>query len=143
MKSSTSHRPAVMPKTFEQLNALHPLRPINDDVDLSSAEEVMDRLAVLNKRTRDQNDYLQTLILLTEAYESEEIEDALDRSKSTGSDALKYLMQVHGMKQADLAKLLKLGTSAISMILSGERPITADHARNLGKHFEISPATFL
>jgi hypothetical protein len=32
------------------------------------------------------------------------------------------------MRQADLGTLLKLGASAVSMILSGDHPIT-DHAR--------------
>ncbi|HZK81837.1 MAG TPA: helix-turn-helix domain-containing protein [Humisphaera sp.] len=143
MKSSISRLPTRMPATFGELNALHPLRPINDDIDLRNAGEVMDRLAVLNKRTRDQNDYLETLILIVEAYEADEIADALDRSKSSGLDAVKYLMQAHDMNHADLAKLLKVGASAVSMILSGDRPITADHARNLARHFGISPAAFL
>ncbi len=143
MKHTTNPFPRTMPKTFSELNALHPLRPINDEVDLSSAEEMMDHLAVLDRRTKDQNDYLQTLILLTEAYEVEQIDDALDRSKSTGLDALKYLMQTRDMKQVDLAKLLKLSASAVSMILSGDRPITAEHARRLGAHFGISAAAFL
>ncbi len=143
MKSSISRLPARMPATFAELNVLHPLRPINDMVDLKNAEEVMDRLAVLNKRTKDQNDYLETLLLLTEAYEAEEIDDALDQSKSSGVDALRYLMDAHEMSQVQLAKLLKVGTSAVSMILSGDRPITADHARNLAKHFSVSPAAFL
>lgn len=47
------------------------------------------------------------------------------------------------MKQTDLAKLLKISASAVSMILSGNRPITANHARTLGKHFGLSPAAFL
>jgi HTH-type transcriptional regulator/antitoxin HigA len=143
MKSSASRLPARMPTTFGELNALHPLRPINDEIDLENTEEVMDRLAVLNKRTRDQNDYLETLILVLEAYEAADIADALDRSESSGIDAVKYLMEVHDMTQADLAKLLKVGASAASMILSGDRPITADHARNLAKFFGISPAAFL
>jgi plasmid maintenance system antidote protein VapI len=54
-----------------------------------------------------------------------------------------YLMEARDLNQADLAKLLKVGASAISMILSGDRPITADHARNLAKYFDISPAAFL
>jgi antitoxin component HigA of HigAB toxin-antitoxin module len=132
-----------MPTAFNELNALHALRPINDKIDLKNAEEVIDRLAVLNKRSADQNDYLETLILLSESYEATEIADALDRSKSSGLDALKYLMQARQMKQADLAKLLKIGVSAVSMILSGDRPITADHARNLAKHFGVSPAAFI
>lgn len=92
---------------------------------------------------RDQNDYLETLILLVEAHEAKDIADALDRSKSSGLDAVKYLMETHGMNQIELAKSLKIGASAVSMILSGDRPITADHARNLAKHFGVSPAAFL
>lgn len=143
MKTTRSNLPARMPTAFNELNALHALRPINDKIDLKNAEEVIDRLAVLNKRSADQNDYLETLILLSESYEATEIADALDRSKSSGLDALKYLMQARQMKQADLAKLLKIGVSAVSMILSGDRPITADHARNLAKHFGVSPAAFI
>jgi HTH-type transcriptional regulator/antitoxin HigA len=143
MKSSLSRLPARMPTDFDELNALHPLRPINDEIDLKNTEEVLDRLAVLNKRTRDQNDYLETLILVMEAYQAKEIADALNPSKSSGLDALKYLMGAHAMKQADLAGLLKVGASAVSMILSADRPITADHARNLAKYFAVSPAAFL
>ncbi len=143
MKSFASRLPARMPTAFDELNALHPLRPINDRIDLKNAEKVMDRLAVLNKRTRDQNDYLETLILVVEAYEAEEIADALDQSKSSGLDAVKYLMEAHGMNQADLAVLLNVAASAVSMILAGDRPIIADHARNLAKYFRISPAAFL
>jgi HTH-type transcriptional regulator / antitoxin HigA len=143
MKSSISRLPMRMPRAFDELNALHPLRPINDEIDLKNAGEVMERLAVLNKRTRDQNDYLETLILLIEAYESDESSDALDSSKSSGLDALKYLIKAGGMKQTDLARLLGVSPSAVSMILSGDRPITADHARTLAKHFGVSVAAFL
>ena len=143
MKSTANRLPDRMPTTFDELNSLHPLRPINDEIDLKNAGEALDRLAVLNKRTKDQNDYLETLILVMEAYEAGEIVDALDRSQSSGLDAIKYLMETRGLNQVDLAKLLKVGASAVSMILSGNRPITADHARNLAKYFSVSPAAFL
>lgn len=143
MKSISSKLPTRLPTEFNALNAIHPLRPIADAVDLKNAAEVMNRLAVLNKRSRDQNDYLETLILLTEAYEADQIADALDPAKSSPLEALKYLLETHAMNQAALAKLLKIGASAVSMILSGDRPITADHARTLGRHFEVSPAAFL
>ena len=138
-----SQLPSQLPRTFEELNLLHPLRPITDEVDLQNAEELMDRLAVMNKRTKDQNDYLATLVLLTEAFQKQEIDDAMDRSKSTGLDALKYLIGARGMRQTELARLLKISASAASMILSGDRPITASHARNLGKYFSLSPAAFI
>lgn len=143
MKSSITRLPIRMPTVFDELNALHPLRPINDAIDVKNAEEVLERLAVLTKRTRDQNDYLETLILLIEAHEATEIADALDQTKSSGIDALKYLMQARNMNQVDVARLLKISLSAVSMILSGDRPITADHARNLAKYFNLSVAAFL
>jgi antitoxin component HigA of HigAB toxin-antitoxin module len=143
MKQLTGQLPSQMPRTFEELNLLHPLRPISDEIDLQNAEELMDRLAVQSKRTKDQNDYLATLVLLTEAFQNQEIDEAMDRSKSSGLDALKYLMEARGMRQTELAKLLKISASAACMILSGDRPITATHARNLGKHFALSPAAFI
>ena len=73
MKTTRSHFTGKMPTTFDELNKLHQLRPINDDIDLANADEVMDRLAVLNKRTKDQNDYLEMLILATEKYEADQI----------------------------------------------------------------------
>ena len=36
MKARTTSRRAKVPETFEELNALHPLRPINDKVDFES-----------------------------------------------------------------------------------------------------------
>ena len=143
MSAPTLPIPAKLPTTFEKLNSLYPLRPIDNAAALKRAEHMLDRLAVLDKRTKDQNDYLEILIPLTEAYEARNVADALDSSKSCGLDAVKYLLKTHGLSQLDLAKLLKIGPSAVSMILSASRPITADHARNLAKYFNISPAAFL
>jgi len=64
---------AALPTTFASLNAMLPLRPINDRIDLGNAMEVVDRLAVLAKRTADQEDYLETLSTLIEKYEADTI----------------------------------------------------------------------
>ena len=58
MKVCTRPGRDVVPETFEDLHALRPLRPITDKVDLENAQEIADRLAVLGKRTRDQDDDL-------------------------------------------------------------------------------------
>ena len=72
MKSTTSHLRGKLPGDFAGLNRVHPLRPINDAIELENATAVIDHLAVLDTRTRDQNDYLQTLVLLTEEFEKKE-----------------------------------------------------------------------
>jgi HTH-type transcriptional regulator/antitoxin HigA len=142
MKATASHLPHELPKGFDGLNRLHPLRPVADEVDLENATEVMDRLAVINRPTKDQADYLDTLTLLIEQYESAHVA-ANGRKKPSSLEVLKHLVAVNEMKQAELAKLLGVGPSAVSMILSGQRPITADHARALGRRFAVQAGLFL
>jgi HTH-type transcriptional regulator/antitoxin HigA len=144
MKPRIRHLLADVPKSFDELNAIYSLRPINDRIDLENAYEIMDRLAVLDKRNRDQNDYLQMLILLTEDYDKKDIESAIQAAREvSGLQALKYLMENTNVTQADLTEILDVGASAVSMILSGNRPITADHARKLATHFAIDAGVFL
>ena len=59
------------PESFAALCARHALRPIQDRVDLENAQEIVDALAVLPRRTRDQEDYLETLSTRIEKYEAE------------------------------------------------------------------------
>jgi antitoxin component HigA of HigAB toxin-antitoxin module len=144
MSKSATHLHGRMPKTFNELNALLPLRPINDRIDLENAYEVMDRLAVIEKPTKDQRDFLDTLVILTEAFDKEENESALAAAdKVTGLELLKYLMDNTNMTQAALAKALGVSEGAASMILKGERSITARHARTLGKRFKLDPGAFI
>jgi antitoxin component HigA of HigAB toxin-antitoxin module len=63
--------------------------------------------------------------------------------KLGGLRALRCLVDEHRIKQTELAQLLGVTKAAVSMILSGERPITADHARRLGKRFKLNPGAFL
>ena len=136
--------PRSMPRTFDGLNALLPLRPISDKIELDNAYELVDRLAVINRPTKDQCDYLSSLVILTEAFEKEDNQAAMDQArKVTGLELLKYLLANTRMTQAQLAKLLGVGEGAASMILKGHRSITADHARVLGKHFKLEPGAFI
>ena len=48
------------PQSFQELNALHALRPIQDQSDLENARQVVDALAVMRERNKDQDDYLET-----------------------------------------------------------------------------------
>lgn len=129
---------------FNELNAMFPLRPIRDAVDLENAHEVMDRLAVINKPTRDQADYLDTLVLLTETFDEEENDAAIAAAdKMSGLEMLKYVMENTQMTQAALARILGLTEAAVSMILRGTRSITAEHARTLGKYFKLDPGAFI
>jgi HTH-type transcriptional regulator/antitoxin HigA len=144
MNKATTHLPKQMPKTFNDLNAMLPLRPIRDKIDLENAYEMVDRLAVINKPTKGQQDYLDTLVMLTEVFDKENNEAALAAAdKVTGLEMLKYLMENTRMTQASLARILGISEGAASMILKGVRSITAEHARTLGKHFKLDPGGFI
>ena len=139
MKARTASSRGHVPTRFEDLNALRPLRPITDKVDFENAQEVADRLAVLAKRTRDQDDYLETLSTLMEKYEADHA--AVDASKLGAIEILKYLMEGRGMSASDLGRLLgerSLGAA----ILRGDRKLSKAHIRTLCAHFAVGPGVF-
>ena len=129
-----------IPRTFERLNALHPLRPIQDRVDLENAMEVVDVLAVLSARNRDQDDYLETLSTLIEKYEAEQ--DAVEIAELEPVRVLRFLLESHDMSASDLGRLLgnrELGPA----ILRGERQLSKTHIQILRRHFGVSADVFL
>jgi HTH-type transcriptional regulator / antitoxin HigA len=58
------------------------------------------------------------------------------------SGALRFFMQQHDLRQADVAKIFG-SQSNVSEVLSGKREINARQARALGKRFRVSPAVFI
>jgi HTH-type transcriptional regulator / antitoxin HigA len=129
-----------VPTSFNELNAIRALRPIQDEVDLDNAMELLDKLAVMRRRTKDQDDYLETLTTLVEKYEAEH--DPIETQDLSVVDILKSLMQGREMTASDLGRVLgsrELG----SVILRGERQLSKSHIVKLAEHFGLSPALFL
>ena len=59
----------------------------------------------------------------------------------TGVQALKFLMEQHGLKQNDLREIGSQGV--VSEILSGKRDLNIRQIRALSERFGVSPATFV
>ncbi len=59
----------------------------------------------------------------------------------TGVQALKFLMQQHGIKQSDLHDIGSQGV--VSEILAGKRELNIRQIRLLSERFGVSPATFV
>ena len=138
--STTTTRRTEMPKTYAELVRLMPPRTIHDDIDLGNVTEIIDRLAVLNRPTKDQADYLDTLATLAAAYEN--AEHQIDVSHISPLETLKFLLQEHGLSASDLGRLLgqrQLG----SAILRGDRQLSKTHIVKLAAHFGVSPGIFL
>ena len=137
----TNARPSALPTSFAPLCALHPPRPIRDAVDYANAVEIVDRLAVLDRRTADQDDYLETLTILVGQYDDEH--HAADLAQLSPRESLQYLMERHGMNSSKLGELLGSNRSLGGKILRGERQLSKAHLRILAAHFSVSPALFL
>jgi len=128
--------------TYLALIDRFPLRPLRSERDYDAAVNVLDTLAVRPEDSLDpgEQDYLDTLTLLVEAYDDEH--HAIETKDLDPIDMLKYLMQESGMTQAELARLL--GNRALaSLILHGHRQLSKAHIRKLASHFKVSPALFL
>ena len=123
-----------IPTTYDQLLAMHPLRPIHNDAELEHATEIIDILAGHDLNV-DQADYLDVLSTLVEAYE--DAHDPLDDPAVCGLDALRTLLDEHSMSAADLARLLGVHRSMGSKLLKGERALTARHLTTLSDRFKV------
>lgn len=62
--------------------------------------------------------------------------------KENGIDALKFLMEQHGLGQSDFKN--EIGSQGVvSEILNGKRQLNLTHIKKLAQRFHVSPATFI
>lgn len=128
------------PDSWAELIAELPLRPVHNDMDYDNAVELLDRLAVLNERTEDQEDYVETLSGLVERYDDEHF--AIKGSDISPIESLRYLCEQNGMIASGLGELLG-NRSLGSKVLRGERQLSKQHIRTLCDRFSVSSDLFL
>jgi len=101
---------------------------------LQKIEELLDHEQSMSLA---ETELLGLLTLLVEKFEDEHFELA----KSSPIEAVKFLMDQHGLKQKDLADIF--GTpSIVSEVLSGKRELNKEHIRRLSEYFHVSPEIF-
>jgi HTH-type transcriptional regulator/antitoxin HigA len=116
-----------------------PACKIHDDAELEAAQEIIDAPAVLPSRTPDQDDYLETLAELVEAYEDQNVKF----TQRSGLETLKFLLSENKLTASDLSRLLGTDISLGYRILDGERNLTTKHIKKLARHFHVGPQIFL
>lgn len=90
----------------------------------------------------DENHKLAGLLDVVGALVARYEEDSVRLPDVSPQETLKFLMEQHGLRQADLKD--ELGSQGIvSEILSGKREINARQAKALAVRFNVSPASFL
>ena len=80
---------------------------------------------------------METIGSLIESYESQNYPDI----EGDPINALKTLMEEHGLKQSDLPEIGSQGV--VSEILSGKRQVNVRQLKLLGERFKVSPMVFV
>ena len=128
-----------LPETFKELCAVQLPRTIRDKVDYENTAEIVDRLAVLDRRTAGQEEYLETLTQLIEAYDNGNFQVAV---ASAPLDAIRFLMDAHDLSASDIGRILG-NRSLGAAILRGDRQISKENALKLAAHFKLNPGLFI
>jgi len=118
---------------------MHLPRTISDKVDYGNTAEIVDRLAVLDRRSKGQQEYLETLTELIEAYDSRNFQAAV---ASGPLDAIRFLMNAHGLSASGIGRIL--GSRSLGpAILRGDRQISKENALKHAAHFKLNPGLFI
>ena len=115
-----------------------PLTSIRNDEHLAYASNIVDELIAMD-RDSGQDEYLDALTDLIEAYEDSNVEI----EESTPQEMLRHLIEARGITQATLAKNAGVSKSTISEILSGKDRVSKRIAFKLAGFFSVSPVLFL
>jgi len=139
-RTTVSRSPRKLPGRFADLVALLVPRAIHDEIDYENAIEMLDRLTSLPRLTKGQEQYLETLSVLVQAYENDH--HAIEVADLTPLQVLKHLLDSNNMNASQLGDLLG-NRSLGSKILRGQRELSKSHIRALAKRFDVDPGLFI
>lgn len=116
-----------------------PLRPLRTDADLDAAVAVVDMLIDQPSLTVPEQDYLDVLSDLVEAYESETI-----AMRSVGdAELVRFLIEQSQVSQSAVAAGAGIAESTISEVLAGKRKLNRTQIGKLARYFHVEPGVFL
>ena len=124
---------------WEQFRAATDISTIRDESHYARMTEMLESL--LDEAGGDERHPIMGLVDivgdLIQDYETEQ--HPVPETK--GIEALKFLMEQHGLKQGDLEEIGSQGV--VSEILTGKRELNVRQVRALSERFGVSTATFL
>ena len=126
-------------RAWEELRGSSHIGPIHNE------ENYQERVALLNAlidtvRDNEAHPLASLMEIVSDLIERyEDIHYAIP--KANPGEALRFLMDEHGLKQCDLPEVGSQGV--VSELLAGKRPVNARQARALAARFHVSPAVFL
>jgi len=118
-----------------------PLRAIRNGRDFDAASQMIDRLAVRDDLDEGEQQYLDAIEVLIDAYEN--IVMPVRHDRRTPMERLKAAMRASQTTPAQLRLILGGSQSMVSMILSGQRALSKKAIAKLAAHFRLDPGYFL
>ena len=111
----------------------------HNEKDYNNLVNLLDSLVdeVGNNESHPLSPLMETIGSLIEAYESQNYRD----TEGGPINALKTLMEEHGLKQSDLPEIGSQGV--VSEIISGKRQLNVRQLKLLGERFKVSPIVFV
>lgn len=115
-----------------------PLRPIRTEAELDAAIKVIDKLIDQDELSPPEQDYLDVLSDLVEAYETVHYPE-----NPVPDDAmLQFLLEARCVTQVQAAKGAGIAESTISEVLSGKRKLNRKQIGKLARYFHVEPGVF-
>ncbi len=115
-----------------------PLRPLRTDADLDAAVAVVDALIDQDDLSAPEQDYLDVLSDLVEAYE----EAAVPIKPVGDAEMLRFMIEAKGITQTQVAKAAGIAESTISEVLAGKRKLNRTQVGKLARYFHVEPGVF-
>jgi HTH-type transcriptional regulator / antitoxin HigA len=115
-----------------------PLRPLRSDADLDAAIVVVDSLIDQAQLSAPEQDYLDVLSDLVEAYENE----AVPMRQVSDAEMLRFLIDQRESAQVEVARQTGIAESTISEVLAGKRKLNRSQIGKLARHFHVEPGVF-
>ncbi len=111
----------------------------HNEKDYNNLVNLLDSLIdeVGNNESHPLSSLMETIGSLIETYESQNYPDI----EGDPINALKTLMEEHGLKQSDLPEIGSQGV--VSEIISGKRQLNVRQVKLLSKRFKVSPVVFV
>jgi len=111
----------------------------HNEKDYNNLVNILDSLIdeVGNNEAHPLSSLMETIGSLIEAYESKNYH----AMEGDPINALKTLMDEHGIKQSDMPEIGSQGV--VSEILSGKRQLNVRQVKLLSKRFKVSPVVFV
>lgn len=118
-----------------------PLLPITNEEEHEAAKKmILDLTGRDGELSPVEVGYAKVLVQLIQAYESGVVGDFFDGVN--GSEALKYLLEEHGMTQTEAAEIAGVSKQNLNDFLKGRRGLPKEARIRLSKRFKLDPRVF-